>query len=119
MVYNTYEPSVNMTWIRAFARMGTPIFVSNNSYPSCTDPVAIIRTDVCSIGAFNPNTNSTSTPNKATNYGVHSSLSAGGKAGIAVGVIVVFAGLAIFGVFKYRRRSSIPKEGTFVKMNDM
>lgn len=120
MVYSTYEPLYNMTWIRTFAQLNKPAFVSNTSYPSCTDPITrISMTDVCSIGAFNPNNNSTNTPNQSTGYGVHKSLSAGGKAGIAVGVIVVVAGLAMFGVFKYKRRSSVPKEGTFVKMEDM
>ncbi|KAI7893187.1 uncharacterized protein EV154DRAFT_417360, partial [Mucor mucedo] len=120
MVYSTYEPLYNMTWIRTFAQLNKPAFVSNTSYPSCTDPVArISKTDVCSIGAFNPNSNSTNTPNQSTGYGVHKSLSAGAKAGIAVGVIAVVAGLAMFGVFKYKRRSSVPKEGTFVKMDDM
>ncbi|KAG2199441.1 hypothetical protein INT47_011553 [Mucor saturninus] len=120
MVYSTYEPLYNMTWIRTFAQLNKPAFISNTSYPSCTDPVArISKTDVCSIGAFNPNSNSTNTPNQSTGYGVHKSLSAGAKAGIAVGVIAVVAGLAMFGIFKYRRRSSVPKEGTFVKMDDM
>lgn len=118
MVYSAYEPSYNMTWIRTFSRMGKSNFVSPISYPSCTDPVARISTDVCSIGAFHPNSNVTTSPNQAGNYG-HFGLSAGGKAGIAIGVIVVVAACAIFGVYKYKRRSSGPKEGTFVKMNDM
>lgn len=115
MVYNTYEPTYNMNWLRTFAQMRRPSFVSNLTYPSCTDPVPRINTNLCAMGSFTPNSTVVSTPHTVTDS---PGLSAGGKAGIAVGVIVGVAAIAGFAIFKYKQKR-VPTEGTFVKMNDI
>ncbi|KAG2233888.1 hypothetical protein INT48_005229 [Thamnidium elegans] len=115
MVYNTYEPSYNMNWLRTFAQMKRSGFVSSKTYPSCTNPVPRINTNICSMGPFEPNSTDINAANTATS---NKGLSTGGKVGIAIGVIIGVAALVAFGVFKYKRRGK-PVEGTFVKMNDI
>lgn len=119
MVYSTYEPSYNMTWLRTFARLNDPTFVSNATYPSCSNPVASLDLDVCSIAPFSPNTPVSTSPTPSTNPSIHKELSVGAKIGIVIGVCAGVAALAVVGVFIYKRRSVQQKEGTFVRMNDM
>ncbi|GAA5798900.1 hypothetical protein HPULCUR_004307 [Helicostylum pulchrum] len=115
MVYNTYEPSYNMSWLRTFAQMKKPGFVSDVTYPSCINPVPRINTNICNMGAFKPNSTDLNTINTATSS---KGLSTGGIVGVSIGVIIGIAALVAFGVFKYKRRGK-PVEGTFVKMNDI
>ncbi|KAI8380390.1 hypothetical protein BD560DRAFT_11803 [Blakeslea trispora] len=119
MVYNTYEPSYNTTWIRSFARLQSPVFITNTSYPSCTNTVQR-WINTCTHGAFKPNSTMDGTSEKSVDSSTHS-LSTGGKVGVAIGVVVGVAAIVIVGASVYRRRrfSSQPKEGSFVRMNDI
>lgn len=119
MVYSTYEPDYTMTWLRAFAQMGDSKFISNASYPSCTNPAERIELDICSLNPFNPNHEVDRTPQPSTNPQISSGLSTGGKVGVSVGIVVGLAAFAVLGTFIYRRRSVKNKEGAFYKMNDM
>ncbi|EIE91241.1 hypothetical protein RO3G_15952 [Rhizopus delemar RA 99-880] len=80
MVYNTYEPSYNMTWLRAFAQSARPVYVSNATYPSCTNPYERLLINPCSIAPFDPKNNNTITgPSDSKNSYVQHGLSTGGK----------------------------------------
>lgn len=104
-----------MSWLRTFAQMKKPGFVSDVTYPSCINPVPRINTNICNMGAFKPNSTDLNTINTATSS---KGLSTGGIVGVSIGVIIGIAALVAFGVFKYKRRGK-PVEGTFVKMNDI
>ncbi|KAI8887517.1 hypothetical protein K501DRAFT_175424, partial [Backusella circina FSU 941] len=116
MVYNTYEPDYSMTWLRAFAQLANSRMVSNATYPSCTDPLARLNTNQCSLSPFDPNRNSTNTTTESSQK---ESLSQGGKAGVAVGVIVGVAAASILGFFTWKKCSKAGTERTFYKMDDM
>jgi uncharacterized membrane-anchored protein len=119
MVYNTYVPSYNMTWFRAFAQLDQPTFVSNASHPSCTNTAALVDLGLCLVGSFKPNSTVDTSPQNSTNPNISSGLSTGGKVGVAVGVVAGVAALAVIGTFVYRHRALRNKEGAFYKMNDM
>lgn len=121
MVYNTYEPTYNMTWLRGFALMRDPQFISNASYPSCTNTVARIDINSCSIGAFKPGAKVPTSPQTPeSNEDASNGLSTGGKVGVAVGVVVGVVVVAVAGTFMYRKKKHRANpEGTFVRMNDM
>lgn len=122
MVYNTYEPTYTMTWLRGFALMRDPNFISNASYPSCTNTVARIDINSCSIGAFKPGAKVPTSPQTPDNSNEDASngLSTGGKIGVAVGVVVGVVVVAVAGTFMYRKKKHRANpEGTFVRMNDM
>lgn len=121
MVYNTYEPTYNMTWLRGFALMRDPQFISNASYPSCTNTVARIDINSCSIGAFKPGAKVPTSPQTPeSNEDASDGLSTGGKVGVAVGVVVGVVVVAVAGTFMYRKKKHRANpEGTFVRMNDM
>ncbi|KAI8359934.1 hypothetical protein EDC96DRAFT_429627, partial [Choanephora cucurbitarum] len=79
MVYNTYEPTYNTTWIRSFARLQSPTFITNTSYPSCTNTIQRLEMNTCAFAAFKPNTTIDVTPKKSKNPNIHQPLSTGGK----------------------------------------
>lgn len=121
MVYNTYEPDYEMTWLRAFAQLGKSTFVSNATYPSCTNVAERLSLDICTLDAFKPNTTADTTPHASSNPNIESGLSTGGKVGVAIGVIVGVVAVSVIGVFGYRKYkySAKPQEGTFYRMNDV
>lgn len=122
MVYNTYEPTYSMTWLRGFALMRDPNFISNTTYPSCTNAVARIDLNSCGIGAFKPDATVPTSPQApdSSNQDASNGLSTGGKIGVAVGVVVGVVVVAVIGTFMYRKKKhGANNEGTFVKMNDM
>jgi hypothetical protein len=120
MVYNTYEPTYTMTWLRGFALLRKPVFISSDSYPSCTNVVARIDTNSCFLGAFTPNGTVDTSPIKVPGLDKSDGLTTGGKIGVAVGVVVGAVIVAVVGTFIYRKRKHrANNEGTFVKMNDM
>jgi hypothetical protein len=116
MVYNTYEPDYSMTWLRAFAQLAKSRAVSNSTYPSCTDPLARLNMNQCSLTPFDPNGNSTDTSSEDKQ---EKNLSEGGKAGVAVGVIVGLSAACIIGFFTWKKCSKGGSERTFYKMDDM
>jgi hypothetical protein len=118
MVYNTYEPTYNMIWLRAFAQLDGSKFISNASYPSCTNPVERMNLDKCSLNLFKPNSTVDNSPQRSTNLDISNGLSVGGKVGVAIGVVAGVAAFAVIGTFMYRRRS-VKKEGAFYKMDNM
>ncbi|CEP19384.1 hypothetical protein [Parasitella parasitica] len=121
MVYNTYEPDYEMTWLRAFAQMGKTTFVSNSTYPSCTNPAERLALDICSFEAFKPNATVDSRPHRSSNPNVQSGLSTGGKVGVAVGVVVGVVAISVVSLFAYKKHkySAKPQEGSFYRMNDV
>ncbi|CAO3619013.1 unnamed protein product [Mucor fragilis] len=121
MVYSTYEPDYEMTWLRAFAQMGKSGFISNTTYPSCTNPAERLALDICTLDAFKPNSTVDGTLHKSSNPNIESGLSTGGKVGVAIGVIVGVVAVSVIGVFGYRKYkyAAKPQEGTFYRMNDV
>lgn len=120
MVYPTYERSYNLTWLLAFARSGRPVYVSNASYPSCTDPGKRLNSIECVAAPFDPRNNVTSNiPKPSTNPFIHHGLSTGGKVGVAVGVIAAIAAITVIGTFVYRKTKHTQNERTFYRMQDM
>ncbi|KAI8973278.1 hypothetical protein BDF20DRAFT_914748 [Mycotypha africana] len=126
MVYNTYEPTYNMTWLRAFAQMEDSKFIKNTNYPTCsmnTTAVAErLNLNSCHINPFKPNTTISASPKHSNNHSLNHNLSVGAKVGIAIGVIVGVAALAVIGTFAYRKikyTAAKNKEGAFYRMSDM
>ncbi|KAG1145100.1 hypothetical protein G6F37_009730 [Rhizopus arrhizus] len=120
MVYNTYEPSYNMTWLRAFAQSARAVYVSNATYPSCTNPYERLLINPCSIAPFDPQNNNTITgPSDSKNSYVQHGLSTGGKVGIAIGVVAIVA-IIIGARFYFYRKNNPSSDGRmFFRMRDM
>lgn len=120
MVYPTYGRSYNLTWLLAFAQSGRPLYVSNATYPSCTNPGVRIYTIECVAARFDPRNNATSNvPKPSNNPFIHHGLSTGGKVGVAIGVIAAIAAISVIGTFVYRKTKHTQKERTFYRMQDL
>jgi nucleoside permease NupC len=108
MVDNTYEPTYNMTWLRAYAQMENPKFVTTAVYPSCTDPLVSLDLSQCT---FNSSSGEDSSDVEVQDARMKQGLSTGGKIGIAVGVVVGVVLLLFISLFAYRKyASSQPKK---------
>ncbi|KAI8068182.1 uncharacterized protein B0P05DRAFT_580682 [Gilbertella persicaria] len=84
MVYNTYEPSMNRTWFRAFAQLEDTQFISNTTYPTCTNVIQRLDLDSCRYQPFQPNKTLDITPKKSTNPNISHGLSTGGKVYLSI-----------------------------------
>ncbi|KAI9489599.1 hypothetical protein BDB00DRAFT_770406, partial [Zychaea mexicana] len=112
MMYPTYQANYSSTWLRNFAKQDRPRQIADISY-AC-DATDIISELQCAPEKFGVN------QRQDSGDGGHAhTLSAGGKAGISVGVIVaaVLAGLAAF--FLWRRHRQVKASRTFYRMNDV
>ncbi|CAO3608905.1 unnamed protein product [Cunninghamella blakesleeana] len=119
MVYSTYQKSYPSTWLRNFAK-SSPSKNTNqdNNYPTCNLSESIFQY-TCQAYPFDPkNPSSGYNGNGSSSNGNQSGLSIGSKIGIAIGVIVVVAGLGVGGFFYYQKKKSAPTH-TFYKMNDI
>ncbi|ORE03464.1 hypothetical protein BCV72DRAFT_251825 [Rhizopus microsporus var. microsporus] len=113
MVYPTYGRSYNLTWLLAFAQSGRPLYVSNATYPSCTNPGERIYAIKCVTAPFDPRNNATSNvPKPSNNPFIQHGLSTGG-------VIAAVAAISVIGTFVYRKTKHTPKERTFYRMQDL
>ncbi|KAI7903022.1 uncharacterized protein BX663DRAFT_551878 [Cokeromyces recurvatus] len=129
MVYSTYEPSYNMTWLRAFAQADGPKFITNESYPSCsaTSQMERLNLNRCTLQPFQPNkTNNDeiileNQEGGSKNSSLLSSTSS--KVGVAIGVVVGITAIGVISFFAYQKRRvnrlKGKQEGRFYKMNDI
>ncbi|KAI8997076.1 hypothetical protein BDB01DRAFT_769727 [Pilobolus umbonatus] len=116
MVYNTYEPTYDSTWLRPIAQSSRPHVISKITYPSCTDTSQRISINICHLQAFDPKHESSTAPKLVSGNG----LDTGAKVGIAIGVIagVLIIAAVVYTCFFRKKSAETTDDRRFYKMDD-
>ncbi|KAL0088703.1 hypothetical protein J3Q64DRAFT_1637659 [Phycomyces blakesleeanus] len=107
LLYPTYNPTYQFTWLRNFAKADTPRTVSDSDYPSCSD-VRLMLSQTCSSNPMFKEIKEEKEPLKPKE-----------KAGISVGVIVFFVLLVVASVFIFRHFRQKSQKHQFIKMSEL
>lgn len=114
MIEPTYEANYSFTWLRNFAKADIPRQISDIQY--LCNAKDIFDEAQCYPHVFG--VNSTGTSDDSGDNSSHA-LSAGGKAGISVGVIVFVGAAAVAGFFLFRKYRQGKVKRPFYRMNDI